>query len=107
MTTMTLPYRLFLMFALGAACLAGCLPRYEQDYQLLKSEQEKIVIQENTPARCIDGIDNDRNGFTDCEDSKCSILPVCSSVKVETPAVTFVDIDDKLFFDVVICTSNN
>ena len=64
-------------------CLIGCIPKYDQDYLLLKSEQEKILIKENTPARCIDGIDNDRDGFTDCEDSECSLLPVCGSVKVE------------------------
>ena len=32
---------------------------------------------ENTPARCSDRQDNDRDGFTDCADQDCAKLAVC------------------------------
>jgi hypothetical protein len=75
--------QLIIELAIGGILIMGCLPKYEQDYQLLEYQNEKIIVQENTPARCIDGVDNDRDSFTDCEDSECALLPVCGSVKVE------------------------
>jgi len=52
---------------------------------------------EGTPDTCMDGVDNDGNGVTDCADPKCSGIgscPVCGMV--EHPAGTPVDLPDGL-----------
>ncbi len=36
---------------------------------------------ENTAAQCQDGKDNDGDGFTDCDDQNCQVLPVCKTKK--------------------------
>jgi hypothetical protein len=50
---------------------------------------------EGTPETCMDGIDNDGNGLTDCADPKCSgigMCPVCGMV--EHPTGSPVDLPD-------------
>ncbi len=37
----------------------------------------KTVTVENTPALCQDGLDNDGDGVTDCDDPNCQVFKVC------------------------------
>ncbi len=56
---------------------------------------EKVLLSEaeteNTPSLCSDGIDNDQDGYTDCDDQDCNIFAVCvkspDSLSKETIAI--------------------
>ncbi len=41
---------------------------------------------ENTSAACRDGVDNDHDGDTDCDDPECATSPSCAPKCVSTPA---------------------
>ena len=53
--------------------LAGC-----GDDSSKSKEEEKVLLPENTSQSCQDGIDNDENGKTDCEDEGCKDFSFCS-----------------------------
>jgi hypothetical protein len=42
------------------------------------------IVTENTPTTCTDGLDNDGDGFTDCDDYDCIGITGC--VQENTPA---------------------
>ncbi len=48
---------------------------------------DESLLGENTSASCSDGLDNDGNGLTDCQQFECSRFPVCCDV----PAVVLED----------------
>jgi len=59
---------LALALALGGMALTGC-----SDLQLDDTDASPLFsANENTPIQCSDGIDNDDNGFTDCDDPQCT-----------------------------------
>ena len=41
--------------------------------------QKGIMPEGQTAQECIDGIDNDEDGYTDCDDQDCSVYDACSN----------------------------
>ncbi len=71
---------------LGANSTTSALPNRYHDLSAEDGERACITTlcdpdapsPENTPALCSDGIDNDGDGLTDCEDPKCQQFAVCA-----------------------------
>jgi hypothetical protein len=51
------------------------LEEYVKELEYALQSQDK---RENTEETCIDGIDNDGDGFTDCQDVSCHDLVICN-----------------------------
>jgi hypothetical protein len=52
-----------------------------------------VKVEENTPEVCDDGIDNDGDGLTDCDDDGCAPLDVCGGGDGDTDADSDSDSD--------------
>jgi hypothetical protein len=76
-------------------CLGGVtgVLDYFFDYQILPRQTSEVMTGgtacpvENTAALCGDGIDNDGNGFTDCEDFSCQAASADCSMGTTIPSI--------------------
>lgn len=57
------------------------------------SQEEPVEGEENTAARCQDGVDNDQDGHVDCDDQDCGVFTFCAPAEKKAPAVVYVDKD--------------
>ncbi|MGM0558753.1 MAG: hypothetical protein ACQEVA_20370, partial [Myxococcota bacterium] len=93
----------------------GCLERTTEDC----TSQGEVCRQSEASATCVsgesdctDGIDNDQNGYTDCDDSSCDTDPACSGGSeicdngTDDDGDGFVDCDDFDCDDDPACASS-
>ncbi len=58
---------------------------------LLLLSINSIQAQENTAILCADGIDNDGDGFSDCDDIECLTLPNLGCTTCFSDGLSFAD----------------
>ncbi len=72
-------------YSLGVACSAGVGACRRAGTTVCNATFDGVACNatagapgvENTAATCTDGLDNDCDGFTDCGDVDCALIPVC------------------------------